>query len=150
MGRSSQKLTRMSPRKIIIDTDPGIDDSLAILLALASPELQVEALTIVSGNCVVEDGVKNALSVLELAGATHIPVAQGMQVPLIQPLLIAPETHGETGIGYARLPAPQTSPVSQHAADLLIEKIVALLDVSFLREYDDQTGYPELVVRLKS
>jgi len=115
----------MTPKKVIIDTDPGIDDSLAILLALASPELQVEALTVVSGNCVVEDGVKNALSVLELAGAHHIPVAQGMRVPLLQPLLIAPETHGETGIGYARLPSPKTPPASQHAADLLIEKIMA-------------------------
>ncbi len=115
----------MLPRKIIIDTDPGIDDSLAILLALASPELQVEALTVVSGNCAVEDGVKNALSVLELARAAHIPVAQGMRLPLVQPLLIAPETHGETGIGYARLPAPKTSPASQPATTLLIEKILA-------------------------
>jgi purine nucleosidase len=115
----------MTPKKIIIDTDPGIDDSLAILLALASPELQIEALTVVSGNCIVEDGVKNALSVLELAGATHIPVIQGMHVPLLQPLLIAPETHGETGIGYARLPPPVTPPAPGHAADLLIEKILA-------------------------
>lgn len=115
----------MTPKKIIIDTDPGIDDSLAVLLALASPELQVEALTVVSGNCVVETGVSNALSVLELAGAAHIPVASGMGIPLIQPLLIAPETHGEAGIGYARLSPPVTPPTRQHAVDLLIEKILA-------------------------
>ncbi|MEK7276725.1 MAG: nucleoside hydrolase [Chloroflexota bacterium] len=113
-----------TPRKIIIDTDPGIDDSLAILLALASPEVQVEALTVVSGNCAVEEGVKNALSVLELAGAARVPVAQGLRLPLVQPLLVAPETHGETGIGYARLPPPKTQPTSQHAVQLLIEKIM--------------------------
>jgi inosine-uridine nucleoside N-ribohydrolase len=115
----------MTPKRIIIDTDPGIDDSLAILLALASPELQLEALTVILGNCAVDQGTRNALSVLELAKASHIPVVRGCELPLVQPVLLAPETHGEAGIGYAMLPAPKAKPVDQHAVDFLIEKILS-------------------------
>ena len=86
----------MAARRIILDTDPGIDDALAILLALASPELQLEAVTVTSGNCSTAQGVVNALKVLELARATHVPVAPGLDRPLLQPLLTAPETHGDT------------------------------------------------------
>lgn len=118
-------MSNPKPKRIILDTDPGIDDALAILLALASPEVQLEAVTVVSGNCSVDQGVINALSVLELAGAGHVPVAAGVAVPLIQPLLIAAETHGNTGLGYAKLPPPQHGPTDQHAVDLLIERIMA-------------------------
>jgi purine nucleosidase len=118
----------MSAQQVIIDTDPGIDDSLAILLALASPEVQVKGLSVVSGNCVVEQGVVNALSVLELGRAGHIPVAQGMRIPLVQPLLVAPETHGDTGIGYAHLPLPEKSPSQTHAVDFLIQSLLAAPD----------------------
>ncbi len=118
-------MSNSQPKRIILDTDPGIDDALAILLALASPEVQLEAVTVTSGNCPVEQGVVNALSVLELAGASHVPVAAGVAVPLIQPLLIAAETHGNTGLGYAKLPPPQQGPTDQHAVDLLIERIMA-------------------------
>lgn len=114
-----------SPRRIILDTDPGIDDALAILLALASPELTLEAVTVTGGNCTLEQGVENALRVLALAGATHVPVAAGVAVPLIRPPFTAPETHGDTGLGYARLdPAPQVA-CGQHAVDLIIEQILA-------------------------
>ena len=112
-------------KKIILDTDPGIDDACATLLALASPEISVQGLTIVHGNCSLEQGTKNALSVLELAGASHIPVAMGCDVPLVQPSLLAPETHGDTGLGYAKLPEPRTRPIVQHGIDFLIEKIMA-------------------------
>lgn len=112
-------------RRIIIDTDPGIDDSLAILLALASPEIRLEALTIVHGNCSMVQGTTNALSVLELAHAQHIPVVQGSPVPLVQPLLLAPETHGNLGIGYAHLPAPSKKPSGELAAQYLINKIMS-------------------------
>lgn len=112
-------------KRIIIDTDPGIDDALAILLALASPELELEALTVTIGNCSTAQGVINALSVLELAQAAHIPVAPGLDRPLLQPLLTAPETHGNTGLGYAQLPLPSHAPARQHAVDLLIERIMA-------------------------
>ena len=115
----------MSHKRILIDTDPGIDDSLAILLALASPELRLEALTIVHGNCSTMQGSRNALSVLELGGAAHIPVASGCLYPLVQPSLLAPETHGDEGIGYARLPQPKTSVSARHGVDVLIETMLS-------------------------
>ncbi len=115
----------VAARRIILDTDPGIDDSLAILLALASPELQLEAVTVTVGNCSTSQGVVNALSVLELARASHVPVAPGVERPLIRPILTAPETHGDTGLGYAQLPPPRQQPANQHAVDLLIERILA-------------------------
>ena len=113
------------PKKILFDTDPGIDDACAILLALASPELSLEGLSVVHGNCSLEQGTINALSVLELAHAGHIPVAKGCELPLLQPSLLAPETHGDTGLGYAKLPAPRATPILQHGIDFLIETILA-------------------------
>lgn len=113
------------PKKILIDTDPGIDDACAILLALASPEVFLEGLSIVHGNCSLEQATRNALSVLELANAGHIPVAKGCDLPLVQPSLLAPETHGDTGLGYAKLPEPRARPIRQHAIDFLIEKILS-------------------------
>ena len=115
----------MTPKRILIDTDPGIDDSLAILLALASPEITLEGLTVVHGNCSAEQGTRNALSVLELAKAENIPVAKGCDLPLVQPSLLAPETHGNSGLGYAKLPDPTSKPIVQRGSDLLIEKIMA-------------------------
>ena len=113
------------PKKILFDTDPGIDDSCAILLALASPELSLEGLSVVHGNCSLEQATTNALSILELANSSHIPVARGCELPLVQPSLLAPETHGDTGLGYANLPEPQSKPVIQHGIDFLIETILA-------------------------
>src|SRR5215213_3583870 len=113
------------PQKILFDTDPGIDDACAILLALASPELSVEGLSIVHGNCSLEQVTTNALSVLELANAGQIPVAKGCELPLVQPSLLAPETHGDSGLGYAKLPAPRAVPTGQHGVDFLIQKILA-------------------------
>jgi purine nucleosidase len=115
----------MNQKRIILDTDPGIDDSLAILLALASPEITLEGLSVVHGNSSVEQGTINALSVLKLAKTSHIPVYAGCELPLVQPSLLAPETHGEQGIGYAKLPTPQTQPQAQKASDFLIEKIMS-------------------------
>ena len=113
------------PKRILIDTDPGIDDSLAILLALASPELSLEGISVVHGNCSLEQATTNGLSVLELAQASLIPVAKGCELPLVQPSLLAPETHGNTGLGYAKLPGPRTKPTSMHGSDFLIEKILS-------------------------
>lgn len=115
----------MEKKRIILDTDPGIDDSLAILLALASPEISLEGLSVVHGNSSTQQGTINALSVLELAKAGYIPVYQGCDLPLVQPSLLAPETHGEQGIGYAKLPAPQSQPKVQKGSDYLIEKIMS-------------------------
>ena len=113
------------PKKILFDTDPGIDDACAILLALASPELSLEGLSVVHGNCSLDQGTINALSVLELGHGSHIPVAKGCELPLLQPSLLAPETHGDTGLGYAKLPAPRAKPILQHGIDFLIETILA-------------------------
>jgi purine nucleosidase len=113
-------------KRIIIDTDPGIDDSLAILLALASPEITLEGLSVVHGNSSTEQGTINALSVLELAKASHIPVYRGCDLPLVQPSLLAPETHGDQGIGYAKLSAPQSRHQVQRGSDYLIEKIMSV------------------------
>jgi len=113
------------PKRIILDTDPGIDDSLAILLALASPEISLEGLSIVHGNCSLEQATINALSILELANAGHIPVAKGCDLPLVQPSLLAPETHGNSGLGYAKLPEPRTRPTVQHGCDFLIERVMS-------------------------
>ena len=112
-------------KRILMDTDPGIDDSLAILLALAAPEVSLEGLSVVHGNCSLEQATINSLSILELAGASHIPVARGCELPLVQPSLLAPETHGNTGLGYAKLPEPHTQPIHQHGSDFLIEKIMS-------------------------
>jgi len=115
----------MSPEKIILDTDPGVDDALAILLAISSPEIQLEALTTTQGNVILEKATRNALSVLELVHASHIPVARGSVVPLVQPLRLSAYVHGESGLGNAQLPEPMAKPVPQHAVDYLIERVLA-------------------------
>jgi purine nucleosidase len=115
----------MNPKRIIIDTDPGVDDALAFLLALASPEIKLEALTTTQGNVTLEKATRNALSVLELGRASHIPVASGSLLPLVQPLRASAYVHGESGIGNSKLPEPQAKPVPEHAVDYLIERILA-------------------------
>ena len=108
-------------RRLILDVDTGIDDSLAILYALASPESELLALTCVSGNVEAGQVARNTLGLLELAGRPEIPVALGREVPLARPLMTAPETHGPRGIGYATLPEPTASLSATHAADLIVE-----------------------------
>jgi purine nucleosidase len=115
----------MNPKRIIIDTDPGVDDSLTFLLALASPEIKLEALTTTQGNVTVDKATRNALAVLELARASHIPVVQGSVLPLIQPLRAVDHVHGVSGIGNSKLPEPKTKPIEQHAVDYLIERMLA-------------------------
>lgn len=112
-------------QRIIIDTDPGVDDAFAFLLALASPEIQLEALTTTQGNVTLEKATRNALSVLELCGASHIPVAAGSKFPLVQPLRASADVHGSSGIGKASLPEPRAKPLAQHAVDYLIERTLA-------------------------
>ncbi|HXR66923.1 MAG TPA: nucleoside hydrolase [Ktedonobacteraceae bacterium] len=111
--------------KIILDTDPGIDDALALFLALASPEVQLEAVTTVSGNVSVEHTTRNALALLELAGRTDVPVARGCERALLTSLARASDVHGENGLGGVLLPEPQLKPLAQHAIDVIIEKVLA-------------------------
>src|SRR5437762_4096840 len=98
---------RELPRRIILDTDPGIDNAMAILLALRSPELKVEAITTVAGNVPVELGSENACKLVELAGRTDVVVAKGAERPLQRKLTTAEAIHGENGLGGVILPAPK-------------------------------------------
>lgn len=113
------------PLRIVLDTDPGIDDALAILLALASPEVEIAGISVTGGNCSLADGVRNALNVLALGGCPDIPVFPGVALPLIRPPLTAPETHGDAGLGYARLPESPVAPAHEHAVDMIIREIMA-------------------------
>ena len=113
------------PLRIVLDTDPGIDDSLAMLLALASPELDLAGVCVTGGNCPLDDGVRNALNVLAIAGHSDTPVHSGIGLPLIRPPFTAPETHGDTGLGYAHLPKGPAGPSNEHAVDMIIREIMA-------------------------
>lgn len=115
----------MQPMKpIILDTDPGIDDALALFLALASHEIRLEAITTVSGNVSVDLTTRNALALLELAGRTDIPVARGCSRPLVREAVYADHVHGSNGLGGVVLPTPTVEPVKQHAVGLMIEKVL--------------------------
>lgn len=111
------------PRKIIIDTDPGQDDAVAILLALASPELQVLGITCVAGNVPLALTHQNARKVCELAGRTDIPVYAGCDAPLKRPLVTAEHVHGKTGLDGVDLPAPTMPLADGHAVDFLIDTL---------------------------
>jgi purine nucleosidase len=113
------------PKHIILDTDPGIDDSLAILLALASPEVELKGISTIHGNASTEQVTKNALSILELANASHIPVYKGCDLPLVKESLLSPETHGNSGLGYAKLPESKTKFQGQHGSDFIIDQIMS-------------------------
>jgi purine nucleosidase len=114
----------LAAKRIIIDTDPGIDDALAILLACASPELAVLALTTVAGNVRLELTTANALRLLELAGRPEIPVYPGCDAPL-QRMLVTGQVHGATGLDGAELPAPKQRAEPRHGVDYLIETLSA-------------------------
>ena len=86
-------------KKVIIDCDPGIDDSLALILALNSPELEIVGITTVSGNVKADQGAKNSLKVLKLMNREDIPVYIGEEIPLVRELITAQDTHGEDGLG---------------------------------------------------
>lgn len=112
--------------KILIDTDPGIDDSMAILLALRSPELQVVGLTSVFGNTDAPVTAQNALRLVEWEGNQTIPVAQGSNVPLvIPPRSHGKMVHGVDGMGGADLPLPRSKLVNLSAAELIVSTVLA-------------------------
>lgn len=113
------------PRKIIIDTDPGQDDAVAILLALASPELEVLALVAVAGNVRVTQNAYNALQILEVAGRPDVPVYVGCERPMRHPLVTAEYVHGATGLDGPTLPPPQITPQRGHGVDYIIETLLA-------------------------
>lgn len=109
----------MSPTPIVIDCDPGHDDAIALLLALASPEVELLGVTTVAGNQTLEKTTRNALRVLEVAERTDVPVAAGEARPLVRDIRVADEVHGETGLDGPDLPDPTAEPVAEHAVDFL-------------------------------
>jgi purine nucleosidase len=115
----------MEPRRIIIDTDPGQDDAVAILLALASPELDVLGVTTVAGNVPQPLVTENALKLVELAGRPEVPVYAGCVRPMVRELFTAEYVHGPTGIDGADLPEPAVSVREQHAVDFIVDTCMA-------------------------
>ena len=114
----------MPPRKILLDMDPGVDDALAILLALRSPELHILGLTAVAGNAPLEMTARNALRILEAAGALDIPVAAGAARPLVRELATALHVHGNDGLGGADVPGPSRLALTDETAvDFIVRTV---------------------------
>lgn len=111
-------------RKIIIDTDPGQDDAIAILLALASPELEVVGITAVAGNVPLRLTEKNARKICELAGRPDVRVFAGAERPLLRRSVTAEHVHGKTGLDGPILPEPTMPLQEQHAVDFIIETLM--------------------------
>ena len=114
-----------APRRVIIDTDPGVDDAMAILLALNSPELKVEALTVVAGNVEAPQGLENALKIVSLAGRCDVVVAGGAHHPLDQKLITAQFWHGKNGLADVELPPTKCKADERFGPDLIIELVHA-------------------------
>ncbi len=111
------------PRPIVIDTDPGIDDAIAILLALASPEFEVRGIAAVAGNVPLAHAEANARRICELAGRTDIPILAGSSRPLAREPITAEATHGAHGLGSLELPAPSMPLQPRPAVDWMIETL---------------------------
>jgi inosine-uridine nucleoside N-ribohydrolase len=109
--------------KIVLDTDPGHDDAIALLLALASPELDVLGVTTVSGNQTLEKTTANALKILEFVDRTNVPVHVGAPRPLVREQWAAAYVHGESGLDGPDLPDPQTEPRKRHAIDFIAAQV---------------------------
>jgi pyrimidine-specific ribonucleoside hydrolase len=109
--------------KIVLDTDPGHDDAIALLLALASPELEVLGVTTVSGNQTLEKTTANALKILEFVERTDVPVHVGAPRPLVREQWAAAYVHGESGLDGPDLPDPKTKPTKGHAIDFMAEQV---------------------------
>ena len=107
---------------LLLDVDTGIDDSLALLYACASPDAEIVAVTCVAGNVDARQVAENTRAVLELAGRADIEVALGREMPLVRNLVTTPETHGPRGIGYAVLPPPSRPLSARFGPDLIVEE----------------------------
>lgn len=112
-------------KKIILDTDPGSDDAMAMMLALNSPELDVRAVTVVPGNVTAKQGLENALRMISLANRCDIPVAAGAQHPLFQKLITAEFWHGKNGLANVELPPSRCKVDARWGPDLIIEMVHA-------------------------
>ncbi len=112
-----------APQKIIIDSDPGTDDALAILLAIYSPEVDVKGISVVAGNVTADMGFDDALRVLSLAGRCDIPVAKGADHPLLQKLVTGTYWNGANGLGGAETPPSQCEGDKRFGPDLIIDLV---------------------------
>jgi purine nucleosidase len=112
-----------APLPLLLDVDTGIDDAMALLYAVASPDAELVAVTCVAGNVPVERVAANTLAVLELAGRVDVEVAIGREAPILRPLRTAEDTHGPTGIGYAALPGPRAEVSPRSGIDLIVEEV---------------------------
>ncbi len=142
--------------EIIFDCDPGHDDAIALLLALASPEVRLLGVTTVSGNQTLEKTTANAIRVLDHVGRAEIPVAAGAQRPLVRERCVAGHVHGETGLDGPDLPPPSREPEAAHAIDWIATSLVATRDPVTLVATGPLTNialflarYPELETRVQ-
>ncbi|HET9508559.1 MAG TPA: nucleoside hydrolase [Gaiellaceae bacterium] len=108
---------------LVLDCDPGHDDAIALLLALASPEVELLGVTTVHGNQTLDKTTDNALRVLELVGRADVPVARGADRPLARELHVAAHVHGDSGLDGPELPPATGAPVEQRAVDFLLEHV---------------------------
>jgi len=122
--KDKEKNDEVTLKRIIYDGDPGIDDALAILLALRSEKLKLERITTVCGNVPVDMATNNALKVLHIAGRKDIKVSKGAERPLRREPKHAIEFHGEDGLGNTNLPTPDIEPEPTHAVDVIISQIM--------------------------
>jgi inosine-uridine nucleoside N-ribohydrolase len=113
----------MTPEPILIDCDPGHDDAIALLLALASPEVELLGVTTVAGNQTLEKTTANAIRVLDFVGRDDVLVARGADRPLLREPFVAAYVHGETGLDGPDLPPPQREPIALHAVDFLADHV---------------------------
>jgi inosine-uridine nucleoside N-ribohydrolase len=111
------------PERIVLDCDPGHDDAIALLLALASPEVELLGVTTVAGNQTLEKTTANAIRVLDFVGRDDIPVAAGADRPLVRERQVASHVHGETGLDGPELPPPQREPLDEHAVEFLARNL---------------------------
>ena len=145
----------MIPRNIFLDVDTGVDDALALLLAARSPNLNFKGVTCVSGNVPVDLVVRNTLDVLEAAGASHVPVARGMDVPLLETMVNAAEIHGKNGLGGIELAKSASEPLNVHAVEFLRRELTDVSDSMTIVALGPLTNiatliraYPEVVSKI--
>lgn len=110
-------------KRVLIDCDPGIDDALALILAIKSRQLAIEAITTVSGNLTADRGVRNVYKVLALLGTDPVPLGQGPMKPLIRPFPSDPFSHGADGLGNTNLPEPDLHARIPYAPNLIVETV---------------------------
>jgi inosine-uridine nucleoside N-ribohydrolase len=132
------------PTPIVLDCDPGHDDAIALLLALASPELELRGVTTTYGNQTLEKTTENALRLLELVGREDVPVAEGADRPLERELVVAAHVHGQSGLDGPALPPARTAPVSDDAVAFIAERtpltLVAVGPLTNVARYLDAHG----------